>query len=184
MKLRIFTSLIFISFLIAFLSSSTNAQKCKKDFKMCKAEDLGDFDYSSQTSFARLSQGDTARLKIVAFSGKSYRVLLCAEPELGQVAFKIFKSIRKETSTFTVDTKGDTAWTFKELYEEKEVFDSKTKTYWEANINESGRYFIDIYVPVAKDSKTKIDGGCIGVFVGTKVIRSKEIKGKGFAKDL
>jgi hypothetical protein len=182
MKLRFFPNLIFISIILVIFSGSSFSQNCKRNAKMCKAEDLGDFDYSSQTSFASLSPGDTARLKIVAFSGKTYRILLCSDPALQKVTYKIVKAIRKEDNTFTVNKKGDTSWTYKEFYEEQQVFDSNSSSYWEANITESGRYYIDIYVPPAKDLKTKVEDGCVGVFVGTKLIRSKENKGKGFSK--
>jgi len=184
MKLKIFFNLIFISIILVIFSSSSISQNCKKAFKMCKPEDLGDFDYTSQTSYAQLSPGDTARVKIVAYSGKLYRILLCSEPDLKQVSFKIIKAVRKENDSFTVNKKGDTTWTYKEYFEEKEVFDSKTKNYWEANITESGRYYIDIYVPPSTDLKSKIDFGCIGVFIGTKLVRTKENKGTGFSKGL
>jgi hypothetical protein len=181
MKFKIFLNLIFISIILVIFSSSSISQNCKKAFKMCKPEDLADFEYASQTSYANLSPGDTARVKIVVYSSKQYRVLLCSDPDLQQLSWRIVKINRKENKSFTVKL-GDTTWTTEESFEEIQIFDSKNKNYWESNITESGRLYIDIYVPPAKDLTNKIETGCVGVFVGTKLVRSKENKGKGFSK--
>ena len=83
--------LCFIS-VISF-SVVASAQRCdKKD--LCNDDDYGDFDYKSQTHFARLSPGDTSTINIVAYSGNDLRILLCADPDLGEVKYQVVESKR------------------------------------------------------------------------------------------
>lgn len=178
MKLKIFINLILINILFGLYSNKSFSQYCNNTIDYCNQEDLGDFNYSSQSVFASLSPGDTARVKIVTYAGKQYRVLVCNDPSLLEIRFKIIKLIRKENKTYTIKY-GDTVWTYNESFEEKEIFDSKTKSYWESNITESGRLFVDIYVPPSVDGKNS-NADCVGVFVGSKLIRNKTNKGKSF----
>jgi len=178
MKLNIFINIILVS-LFVFCSSTSFSQLCQYKKKICK-DDLGDFDYSSQTSYAKLSPGDTARVQVVAYSGKQYRVLVCADPILQNVQFKIMKPVRKENKSFTINL-GDTIWTSKEYFEEKQLFDSQSgKSFWDANITEGGRLFIDIFVPASSENSE--ESACVNVYVGTKLLKSKENKGKVFIK--
>ncbi|MBI5218162.1 MAG: hypothetical protein HY958_04450 [Bacteroidia bacterium] len=81
---------------ITFVSFSFNAsaQRCdKKD--LCNDEDYGDYDFKSQTHFAKLSPGDTSTINIVAYSGNDMRILVCADEELGEIKYQIVEPIRE-----------------------------------------------------------------------------------------
>lgn len=96
-KIRVF----FLSLILIFFFNQSFSQCGKKI--MCKEEDMGDeFDYSSQSSFATLSPGDTATVKLVVYSGKQYRIMVCGDAKLGEVPFKIVTPVRKDKKTFTV----------------------------------------------------------------------------------
>jgi len=88
---------LFVLFLTAFYSS-TYAQNCtRKDF--CNKDDYADFDFRSQSSFAVLVPGDTARTSIVAYANQSTRVLVCNDPVLGAVKFKMYTTDRVTEKT-------------------------------------------------------------------------------------
>lgn len=80
--------------LILGLSITSFAQRCDKKF-FCDKSDLEDFDFRSQSSFAVLSPGDTANLKLVVYAKQNYRILLGTDPILGDVQMTIYKE-RKE----------------------------------------------------------------------------------------
>lgn len=83
--------LCFISMIGFSLVSS--GQRCdKKD--LCNDEDYGDYDFKSQTHFAKLSPGDTATINIVAYSGNDMRILICVDPDLGDVKYQVVESKR------------------------------------------------------------------------------------------
>ena len=83
--------LCFISVIGFSLISS--GQRCdKKD--LCNDEDYGDFDFRSQTHFAKLSPGDTATINIVAYSGNDLRILVCGDPDLGDITYQVIESKR------------------------------------------------------------------------------------------
>jgi hypothetical protein len=87
----IFTSILFM--VMFNLTSFVQGQNCaNKEFSDI---DPGDFDYQGQSSFAKLSPGDTARIKIVVYSNQMYRIFFDSDPKLGDVRFKLINPIRK-----------------------------------------------------------------------------------------
>lgn len=79
-----------ILILLSF-SFQLNAQNCaRKAQKFCPEEQYGDYDYRSQSSYAVLAPGDTARASIVVYSKQDTRILICSDPALGDVNYKIF----------------------------------------------------------------------------------------------
>lgn len=74
--------------------AGTNAQCINKNF--CNKEDLGDsYDYRGQSTFGRLAPGDTTRVKVVFYSKNDVRVLVCNDPSLGAVKFRVIKTVRE-----------------------------------------------------------------------------------------
>jgi len=85
---------IIFSFLFASFSPiNSNAQNCSKK-KFCGEEAYGNFDFRSQSSYAILSSGDTARASIVIYSKQDARILVCFDPLLGDVKWKIYEPVR------------------------------------------------------------------------------------------
>lgn len=91
------------AFIIATLVFQQNIQAQKdcprepKDIiKLYGDLPLADFDYRGQSSAAVLMQGDTVDYEIVLYAYKDYRVIIAAEPQLGNVKFNIYEK-KKET---------------------------------------------------------------------------------------
>jgi len=72
------------------------SQTCANNKKLCGKEELGEyFDYRGQSSFGRLAPGDTSRVKVVLYSKNDVRIMVCSDPTLGEVQFRILKTIRE-----------------------------------------------------------------------------------------
>ena len=84
---------ITVFFLICGITSQSYAQRCSE--RICDKDKLEDYDYRSQTSFAYLIPGDTARLNIVVYNGQTYKIFTCSESDLGEVHYNIIRPIRK-----------------------------------------------------------------------------------------
>lgn len=93
MKRKYIPGLIFWLISIVAISGSAFAQKCEKK-DLCEDDYYGDFDFKSQTHFAKLSPGDTATINIVAYSANDVRILVCSDQELGEVKYQIIEPIR------------------------------------------------------------------------------------------
>ncbi len=84
---------IFVLVLL-FVSTGLYAQDCSPGL-FCNDNDLGEnFDYRSQSSYALLAPGDTARTSVVVYGRKENRVLICFDPKLGNVSYKIIAENR------------------------------------------------------------------------------------------
>lgn len=95
----LFTLLFFFGF-----SAVSSGQNCaRKNF--CDNDLFGDFDYRSQSSYAVLIPGDTARTSIVVYSKQTTRILVCNDPVLGEVHYKIYETKRvTEKSIVEINT--------------------------------------------------------------------------------
>lgn len=85
------------------ITNALNAQECSK-LKIFDKDKLADFDYRGQSSFATLSSGDTAKIKIVVYSGQEYRILVGGENKFGQIPYRIVdeqRLLRREVKEIT-----------------------------------------------------------------------------------
>lgn len=90
--------IIFTFIIGSFSPISSNAQNCSKK-KYCSDESYGKFDYRSQSSYAILTAGDTARASIVVYSKQDARILVCFDPLLGDVNWRIYEPLRYTKKT-------------------------------------------------------------------------------------
>ena len=61
----------------------------------CTVDDMGDYDYESQSVFGYGYPGDTIVIKTAIYSNKKYNFWVCAVPELGDMQWKVVKPVRK-----------------------------------------------------------------------------------------
>ena len=189
----LFNILILLSF-----TTSLFGQRCDKK-NYCDKADLEDYDYRGQSSYAMFSGGDKAKIKIVTYSGQEYKFIVCSDPELGQVQFKVLDEIRKyerrvvevneeevpvykenEYGAYETDDWGDyieigteiqrdTTWERIRKIEEKLIFDNLN--------NKDGNSF---WKYVCKKTKVYVieitvpegsNYGCVNVMIGHRSIR-------------
>lgn len=139
--------------LLFFAINPVEAQKCYKKTQ-CDKELLEGYDFQGQSTSGAMRAGDKAKIKFVTYSGQEYKIFTCADPELGQVQFRILDEIRRydrivkeviesevpvykenEYGAYETDEWGDyiqigtemqydTIWDKKRVIEEKLVYDS------------------------------------------------------------
>ncbi len=110
MKIKQINSLIVVFLSIGFFSGiyAQGTQNCAKQ-TFCDATLYGDFEYKSQTRSAILSPGDTVRTTVVIYSDQITRILLCGDPQLGKLKFKLFEPI-KETHKYVKQINKSSEW--------------------------------------------------------------------------
>lgn len=203
MKRKYIYGLFLCLIYIVVFSSVSSGQRCdKKDF--CNDEDYGEYDFKSQTHFAQLSPGDTATINIVAYSGNDMRILICSDPELGEVKYQViesFKEAKKEVkyvkrvektpqydadnqvkldnngdTLFDVENFTDTIVTTKFNVYDKVLYDNAKQT-------KEKPYYEEKNIKKTKRLKVKIQvpkGGeedfvsCVNVLVGRKAAKSNK----------
>jgi len=106
MRTRSLLQIIILVGLLVFFAFTGRAQKCISS-KFCSADVFGNYDYRGQSSFAVLSPGDTARASIVVYSKQDARILVCNDPKLGDVEFKIFEPTRVTKRTIKAINKSE-----------------------------------------------------------------------------
>ncbi|PKP21465.1 MAG: hypothetical protein CVU05_06725 [Bacteroidetes bacterium HGW-Bacteroidetes-21] len=191
-------------FLASCIFPTLASAQCNKK-KYC-AENFGDYDYNSQSSFASLAPGDTSRANVVLYANQTYRIFVCADPSLGDVKYQVIlperktsrriDQIKKDTVvTYKTDEYGeymyddlgnmvvqsktvvvDTTWITERFTFEKVLYDNKN--------NKSGKPYFE-YAPKKSGRlqvKIQVPGGdpenqsCVNIYVGRKVIGSKNFQ--------
>jgi hypothetical protein len=172
-------------------------------------EDLmEDYDYRSQSSFAKLSPGDTASVNVVLYGGQKYRFFVGNDPDLGNVTWKVVQPERKTKRTiqkikkdtmliyqtndngdFVADKNGaliikdkhvniDTTWLTERISTEKVLFDNK-QSGKQPFYETQPEKSARYIVKINIPSGDKNYSGCVNVYVGRKVITGKNFIKKG-----
>lgn len=196
---------IFIYIIMLLATIEINAQ-CERK-KYCD-DYMEDYDFRSQSSYAKLSPGDTASVNVVLYGGQKYRIFVCNDPKLGNVSWLITQPERKtkrtiaqikkdttliyetdEWGSYKTDKNGeliiksrqiniDTIWNTERITVDKIIYDSKKQN--------KDPYFEIIpqksaryIVKVAVPSGDPNYEGCVNVYVGRKALSSKNFVKKG-----
>ncbi len=207
MKYKSKILLFFASFFVLGISFNANAQRCDKQDFCDESIDYGEYDYRMQSSFVYAYPGDTVVYKTVLYLRKQYNVFVCADPELGDVRYKIVKPFRKtvkkikEITTDTVveyklDENGEIAYPEENNYEPVKIGETiERDTVWDIKRVTDEKLIYDsrtgktpIYNKVVKRTHRVFiyvyvpedgnpSGGCVNIYVGKQDI-GKRIKYK------
>lgn len=191
----------FISILVPF---NANAQKCaKKNF--CTKDQLGDFDYRSQSHYSEMSSGETQRVEIIVYANQTYRLLVCVDPKLGNYEYKILNLTKRpkrvvqdiyekevevykqaENGEYEYDSNGqriflgtkvvnDTIWQRKTVPEETVVFDSKTNQFKPPYWETQTTKTGMLVIETSLDENADPKNGCVNVLVGRKTPKTRNL---------
>lgn len=180
------------------------SQRCdNKEF--CDKSLYGEFDFRSQSNYAQVYSGDTVRVKVVVYSGQSYRIFTCAERKLKDVAFRIifpekrFKRVIKEVvqkdvpiyekdknGNFVLDENGnkkktgnifanDTIWGRDLTTKESVIYDSREAEEKFWDANIHKTRLIIIETIIPEETR-KQRVGCIQIMVGRKYETSSQFR--------
>ena len=202
------TGIITLAFILFGLVSFINSQaQCEKK-DLCADDWEEDYDFRSQSSFARLSPGDTSSFSLVLYGNQKYRIFVCSDEKLGAVSWKIvnperktkrtIQSIKKDTvviykaneyGDFETDDNGnlivksksvniDTLWLTERITVDKVVYDNKKN---------SDKPYLDLYpkkseryiVRVSIPGNDPNSEGCVNVYVGRIAQSSKNFNRGG-----
>ncbi len=103
------TYLLILTVMTQFIAVSLFGQCERKRY--CN-DLMEDYDYRSQSSYAKLTPGDTSSVNIVLYSGQEYRIFVCSDPELKDVTWKVVQPERKTKRTIQ-KIKKDTIFIYK-----------------------------------------------------------------------
>jgi hypothetical protein len=209
MKKEIVTIAILLFGITSFLQ--VNAQCEKKFFCEDDYDYEGDYDYRSQSSFAKLSPGDTSSVSVVLYGAQKYRIFVCADPDLGDVLWKVvnperktkrsIQSIKKDTliinkvdadGNFITDDLGnlvvkekklmvDTVWKTERIAYDKVIYDNKKNTD-KPYFEVTPKKSERYIVRVAVPSGDPNFAGCVNVYVGRLPVGSKSFSKGGNKK--
>ncbi len=73
-------SIIILASIATLISSVNLFGQCERK-KFCD-DYMEDFDYRSQSSYAKLAPGDTASVNVVLYGGQKYRMFVCSDSKL------------------------------------------------------------------------------------------------------
>jgi hypothetical protein len=192
-----------VSILLVFTVISVFSQRCdNKDF--CDKSLYGEFDFRSQSNYAQVYSGDTVRVKVVVYSGQSYRIFSCAERKLKDAYFRIifpekrFKRVVKEVTqkdvpifekdksgNFVLDENGDkkktgtifandTIWGRDLITSESVTYDSREADEKYWDANIRKTQLIIIETIIPEERKQRV--GCIQIMVGRKYATSSQFR--------
>ena len=198
-------NIILIS-ILTVVSSLQLFGQCERK-KFCD-DYMEDFDYRSQSSYAKLVPGDTASVNVVLYGGQKYRMFVCSDAKLGNVSWKIvqperktkrtIEKIKKDTTLvyelneygdYKTDKNGeliiksrqvniDTIWNTERISVDKVLYDNKQQ-------NKTPYFELTpaksarYIVRVTVPAGDPNYSGCVNVYVGRKAIGGKNFVKKG-----
>ncbi len=176
---------------------NSQAQKCAKK-TYCSKEQMGDFDYRSQSHYAELSNGESQRVEIVVYANQIYRLLVCTNPKLGAVEYKIYSVTKRpkkvvqevyqkevtmyrmtEGGDFDYDENGnkilegkkmvnDTIWQRRTIEEETVIFDSKSIPFKPPYWETETKKTGMLVIETFVNESDEPATGCVNILVGRK----------------
>lgn len=190
------------------MSSINISAQCDKNI-FCAEDWEEDYDFRSQSSFAKLSPGDTSSVSAVLYGNQKYRIFVCSDEELGDVKWKIvnperktkrtIQSIKKDTvviyktneyGDFLTDESGnpvvksksvniDTLWNTERISVDKVMYDNKKN---------SDKPYLDVQPKKSERYIVRVSvpgsgdpnfAGCVNVYIGRIPVSSKNFNRGG-----
>lgn len=121
--------------------------QCKSFTKKNCIPALAPFIHNGQMNSTLLLAGEKAELQMIFYSGQDYRLMVCAQPILGDVSFRMLDKNKRE------------------------VFNSREQDfaqYWDFKVVSTQQFFIEVDVPSSSAKTQLIENGCVSVLVGFK----------------
>jgi hypothetical protein len=131
---------------IAFSSTVTIAQ-CNTFVKKKCLPKIAPFTQNGQMNTSTLSAGQKTTLNLTFYSGQDYRILVCAQEDLGDVTFRIMD------------------------LQHKVIFDSQkndSPDFWDFKVKNTQEFIVEVQVPQSESTSTIPPSGCVSVMVGFK----------------
>ncbi|MBK9479312.1 MAG: hypothetical protein IPP56_05685 [Bacteroidetes bacterium] len=139
-------SLALLMMAVIFSVNTASAQ-CK-NFTMKKCmPGLAPFLHNGQLNSTTLSPGESAEMQMTFYSGQEYRLLICGQEVLGNIAFKVTD------------------------LDKKSLFDSReheNASSWDFKMASTQQIVIEVIVPNQKSANDIAQSACVSMLVGYK----------------
>lgn len=146
MKQTYFLKAIVAIGIVAFSTSAVNAQ-CSTFLKKKCMPKIQPFTLNGQVNTSTLSSGQKTALNLTFYSGQDYRIVVCGQPQLGDLSFKVLDMNKKV------------------------VFDSKKNDYpdfWDFKVKNTQQFIVEVQVPESESTSSVLPSGCVSIMVGFK----------------
>lgn len=138
---------ICVLFSLTFFFSFSEDKQCKGFVKKKCMSKLSPFISNGQMNIKTLSSGERVEMPITFYSGQSYRILVCAQENFGNVQFKL------KDADNTV------------------LFNSKKQDetdFWDFNVASTQQLTVEVTVPSDSTENKIVSSGCVAILVGFK----------------
>jgi hypothetical protein len=146
MKQNYLSKAIIVASLIVLPLASGIAQ-CNTFVKKKCMPKISPFQQNGQMNTSSLSSGQKTTLNLTFYSGQDYRILVCGEPVLGDLSFKVMDM------------------------QHAVVFDSKKNDYpdfWDFKVKNTQQFIVEVQVPESESASSVLPTGCVSIIVGFK----------------
>jgi hypothetical protein len=146
MKHNYFSKAVISSLIIALPCISAIAQCNTFVKKKCMPKILP-FTHNGQMNTSTMSAGQNSEMNLTFYAGQAYRILVCSEPILGEVSFKVLDQSHKV------------------------VFDSKQNDnpdFWDFKVKNTQQFIVQVEAPRSDSPSSTPPSGCVSVLVGFK----------------
>ncbi len=145
MKIKVLN--IVVATLILFFVVDDATAQCKSFAKSKCLPSLAPYIHNGQMNGATMMAGEKAELQMSFYAGQDYRLMVCAQPILGDVVFRVLDKNKKV------------------IFNSK---DHKNATFWDFNVASTQQMILEIDVPESSAKHGMIPSGCVNILVGFK----------------
>lgn len=146
MKQTYFLKAIVAISIVAFSTLAANAQ-CSTFLKKKCMPKIQPFTLNGQVNTSTLSSGQKTSLNLTFYSGQDYRIVVCGQPQLGDLSFKVMDMNKKV------------------------VFDSQkndSPDFWDFKVKNTQQFIVEVQVPESESTSSVLPSGCVSIMVGFK----------------
>ena len=146
MKQTYFLKAIVAISIVAFSTLAANAQ-CSTFLKKKCMPKIQPFQLNGQVNTSTLSSGQKTSLNLTFYSGQDYRIVVCGQPQLGDLSFKVMDMNKKV------------------------VFDSRkndSPDFWDFKVKNTQQFVVEVQVPESESTSSVLPSGCVSIMVGFK----------------
>ena len=131
---------------ILMACSATAGAQCRTYAKKKCIPSLSPYRHNGKMNTTTMLQGQTAELQMTFFQGQEYRIMVCSQPALGNVQFKLVDGSKNV------------------LFNSKDV-DSNT---WDFKVKTTTTLMLEVTVPPNDSPNELVQSGCVSILIGFK----------------
>jgi hypothetical protein len=142
-----YTSKAVVFSLMMALPCASAISQCTNFVKKKCMPKIQPFTHNGQMNTSTLSAGQSSEYTLTFYAGQAYRILVCSEPVLGDVSFRVLDQSHKV------------------------VFDSKDNDFpdfWDFKVKNTQQFIVQVDIPRSASSGSTPPSGCVSVLVGFK----------------